>query len=220
MQRNQRRQRNEQTSLIVERLESRELLDAASTLTFLNKVYPDLLNRPADTAGLNVFSAALQAGQLTRPAVVAAIEASSEYRTGLVQGLYSQLLHRSADPAGLTAFTNFLGLGGTPEQVAALLAGSPEYFQSRGGSSNDGFLNALYADVLHRTVDAGGRTSFDQLLGMGVSRIYVANVILTSQEYRQDLVQSYYQRFLHRAADTSGLSGFVSAFQSGGTDNT
>ncbi|HEV3082905.1 MAG TPA: DUF4214 domain-containing protein [Gemmataceae bacterium] len=222
MQRNKRKQRNElrQAHLVVEPLESRELLDAATTANFVSKIYPDLLNRPADTAGLNVFGAALQAGQLTRPAVVTAIEASPEYRTGLVQGLYSQLLHRSADAAGLTAFTNFLGFGGTPEQVAALLAGSAEYFQSRGGSSNDGFLNALYADVLHRTVDAGGRTSFDQLLGMGVSRIYVANVILTSQEYRQDLVQSYYQRFLHRAADTAGLTGFVSVLQSGGTDNT
>jgi len=222
MQRNKGTQRNDfrRARLMLEPLESRELLDAATTANFISKIYPDLLNRPADTAGLNVFGAALQAGQLTRPAVVTAIEASPEYRTGLVQGLYSQLLHRSADAAGLAAFTNFLGLGGTPEQVAALLAGSPEYFQSRGGSSNDGFLNALYADVLHRTVDAGGRTSFDQLLGMGVSRIYVANVILTSQEYRQDLVQSYYQRFLHRAADTAGLTGFVSILQSGGTDNT
>src|SRR5258708_38791451 len=119
MEGNEGKQGNElrQAHLLVEPLESRELLDAASTANFVGKIYPDLLNRPADTAGLNVFSAALQAGQLTRPAVVAAIEASPEDRTGLVQGLYSQLLHRSADAAGLTAFTNFLGLGGTPEQV-------------------------------------------------------------------------------------------------------
>src|SRR5262249_25839150 len=104
------------------------------------------------------------------------------------------------------------------EQVEAILAGSPEYFQVRAGGSTDGFLNALYQDALQRAVDASGRAAFSQQLSSGVSRTQVALTILTSAEYRQDLVQSFYQQFLHRSADPVGLGIFTSAFQAGARD--
>jgi hypothetical protein len=41
---------------------------------------------------------------------------------------------------------------------------------------------------------------------------------LSSDEYRTDLIQSYYQRFLNRAADPGGLKTFIGALQSGVSD--
>jgi uncharacterized protein GlcG (DUF336 family) len=41
---------------------------------------------------------------------------------------------------------------------------------------------------------------------------------LASTEYRQELVQSFYQQFLHRTADPNGLSVFVGALQFGDRD--
>jgi hypothetical protein len=39
--------------------------------------------------------------------------------------------------------------------------------------------------------------------------------LFANAEYRQALVQGFYQRFLHRAADPAGLRGFSDALQSG-----
>jgi hypothetical protein len=43
-------------------------------------------------------------------------------------------------------------------------------------------------------------------------------MIFGSNEFRQDLVSGYYQRFLRRPADAAGLAGFVSALAHGDSD--
>src|SRR5207249_2087193 len=108
--------------------------------------------------------------------------------------------------------------GGTIEQVETLLTGSPEYFQNRGGGTNDGFLDALYKDALNRAVDFMGRAPFDQALAKGISPAQVAALVFASTEFHQDLVQSLFERFLHRPADPLGLNAFVAALDQGVTD--
>jgi uncharacterized protein (TIGR03118 family) len=184
---------------------------------FVAQAYLDLLQRPADSAGLANWVGLLSQGA-SRTAIVAGIESSAEYRMVVVQQIYNALLHRGADPSGLTTFTNFLANGGTVEQIQAILAGSAEYLQTRGGGTNDGFLDALFQDAFNRTVDPSGRSGFDQALANGVSRAQVAASIFSSAEFQQDLVQNYYQRFLHRPADSGGLSGFLTALQQGTRD--
>jgi hypothetical protein len=187
---------------------------ASANQKFVNQVYLDLLHRPADLTGLLYWTAVINTGT-TREQVVLSIEASQEYRADVVQDLYQTYLHRSADAVGLSGFVNVLGQGGTDEQVAAGLIGSAEYFQNRGGGTNDGFLDALYLDALHRAVDAGARAVFDQQLAAGVSRAQVAAGILASGEYRQDLVQSFFQQFLHRTADSSTVNFFANELAQG-----
>src|SRR5207302_1312669 len=106
--------------------------------------------------------------------VASSIENSDEYRTIQVESLYGQFLHRTADPSGLAFGMSYLQNGGTVDGLAAILAGSPEYFQTRGGNTNDGFLDALFLDALNRTVDPGARTFYDQQLSSGTSREQVA----------------------------------------------
>jgi hypothetical protein len=120
--------------------------------------------------------------------------------------------------SGLNVFVNFLGSGGTPEQAQSLIAGSAEYFQNRGGGTNDGFLTALYQDALGRAADPAGRSAFDQALASGATPTQVAAAIFASDEYRHDLVQGFYLRYLHRPADAGGLSAFVNALKAGARD--
>jgi hypothetical protein len=181
------------------------------------QVFQDLLQRPVDPAGLSFWSGQLDQGA-TRQQVVLGIEGGQEFRTLTVQGLYQTFLHRTADPLGLSTFVTFLGSGGTVEQVQALLSGSAEYFQTRAGGTNNGFLDAVYQDALHRAVDPSGRAAFAAALASGTSRGDVATAIFSSQEYRQDLVQGFYQHFLHRAADSGGLDFFVGALAAGASD--
>jgi hypothetical protein len=96
--------------------------------------------------------------------------------------------------------------------------GHEEWHERRQRGTNDGFLNALYQDVLGRAIDPSGQATFTQELASGVTRTQVATEIFSSTEYRQRLVQSYYQSFLHRPADPSGVNGFVQALQAGSTD--
>jgi hypothetical protein len=190
---------------------------SATNQAFVAQVYLDLLQRSADTNGLAAWTTLLNQG-MSRTAVVGAIESSVEYRTDLVQSLYTQYLHRNADTGGLTGFVSFLGSGGSVEQVASIMVGSPEYLQTRGGGNDSGFLAAIYQDALKRTADSGGQAAFSQALANGMSHTQVAGAIVTSDECRRDLVQSYYQTFLRRAADNGGLNAFAVLLSQGTRD--
>ena len=85
------------------------------------------------------------------------------------------------------------------EQLQVIFAGSPEYFQTRGGSTNAGFLDALYLDGLGRAVDAGGRAAWSQALANGASRTQVADEIFSSPESKSGMVNNYYESFLRTA---------------------
>jgi hypothetical protein len=187
--------------------------------TFIAQVYQDLLGRAADPGGLAYWSGQLNQGALTRSQVALAIENSLEYQTAEVEGVYSRYLHRTADPGGLAGWTAFLQAGGTLQQLEAQIAGSGEYFQVRGGGTNDGFLDALYQDALGRSVDTDGRTGWDGALANGTTPAQVAAAVLASPEFLQDLVQGLYQQFLHRTADTAGLNSWVANLEQGMSDN-
>jgi len=181
---------------------------------FLTQVYLDLLQRPVDPSGLAAWSSALAAGT-TRTQVVADIENSLEYHILEVQYLYGLLLNRQADSAGLTAWMSFLNQGGTYEQLEARFLGSNEYFTQHGGSTNAGFLQRVYDDVLQRPIDPSGASAWAQVLANGGARDAVAADILASAESNTDEVQALYQWLLRRGADGSGLNTFTTDLQNG-----
>jgi acylphosphatase len=184
---------------------------------FVEQLYQDLLGRQADAAGLAGWLAALDQG-MTREQVAAGIENSTESLTDVVQKAYQQFLHRAGDQAGVTGWVNFLQAGHTIEQMEAGIIGSPEYFQVRGGGTNNGFLAALYQDALNRGIDAGGQAGFGTALANGATTGQIAAAVLSSPEGIQDEVQGFYRDLLGRPADSAGLNGFVNALQHGATD--
>ncbi|MDB5293577.1 MAG: glucose/sorbosone dehydrogenase [Phycisphaerales bacterium] len=185
---------------------------------FVSQAYLDLLNRPADPFSLSTFSTALDTASLTPTQVAFDIESTDEYRGVVVQGGYQLLLHRPADTLGLSQGVSLLGGGGTDEQFRAILAGSPEYLADHGGT-NDGFLTAVYGDLLQRPISNSELISDESFLA-GATRQQFATVVLSSTEYRQDLVMGWYEQFLHRPADSSALTGFTAELGGGATDET
>jgi Ca2+-binding RTX toxin-like protein len=184
---------------------------------FVDRLYRDLLNRPVDPAGLAFWTNQLAQG-MTRTQVVAGIESSLEFQTVAVQKAYQQFLHRAADPAGLSFWTNFLQQGHTIEQMDAGIVGSAEYFQTRGGGTDSGYLTALYQDALGRAVDTAGQNFFAPQLAGGVTRAQVAGEVFASAEFGQDLVTNDYRQLLNRSPDPAGLAFFTNALASGLTD--
>jgi hypothetical protein len=184
---------------------------------FISETYRDLLGRQVDSTGLNAFTNFMASGG-SRLQVVQILENTQEYRTIAVQSASNLYLHRPADPLLLSAGLQFLAAGGTMEQFASILAGSPEYFQGRGGSTNDGFLDALYSDALKRTVDQGGRTFWDNQLKNGITRQQVAFAILTGDEYRRLFINGLYVQALDRQADTAGRETMLGLMRQGQRD--
>jgi uncharacterized delta-60 repeat protein len=193
------------------------VIDPTWNELYVMQLYQQLLQRPADSAGLAYWSGLLDRGA-SRAQVALSIEQSLEYRQDEVQALYARYLYRYADPAGLATFANLLAHGGTLEQVAADIVASPEYYQLRGGGTNAGFLSALYHDTLGRNIDPSGQSSFMHELASGASQRDIASAIFASAEFRQDLIQGYYQSILGRPAGRSGLTIFTNALAAGARD--
>src|SRR5437763_1830968 len=99
--------------------------------------------------------------------------------------------------------------GGRLEQVSPTLTSSPEYWQVRGGGTNDGFIAALYNDALRRSPDRGGLTAHTQALKAGMPPRQVASGILASTENFQGQVANAYQECLKRAPDDGALNAYV-----------
>jgi Domain of unknown function (DUF4214) len=201
------------STLLVEKLEDRTV--PASTLTpnqaFVSALYHDLLNRAPDSGGLASWTAMLDQSLDSRSQVVQGFLSSLEYRTDAVENLYQTYLHRNGDTSGLNAFVNYLGQGGTIKEVAAIMLSSQEYFQVRGGGNINGFLQAIYNDVLKRAPDSLGLQSFTSALNNGVSRMQVAQLILDSPEATNLEVTQLYKEFLRRNPDPAGQTAFDNA---------
>ncbi|HWB10108.1 MAG TPA: DUF4214 domain-containing protein [Pirellulales bacterium] len=181
---------------------------------FVNEVYRDLLGRKADPQGLDFWVSHLQQG---RTDIVQAILASEEYHADLIQAEFERYLHRAAEPKAVNNLSAMLDAGGDATVLDTIIVSSPEYFALHGGT-NDGFLDALFADALGRAIDPGSRPVFNDLLAEGLSRATIADVVFTSEEYHRDLVESWFERYLDRPADPMGLADFTSELNAGTPD--
>src|SRR5205807_1923998 len=118
--------------------------------------------------------------------------------------------------AGVTALSG----GETVEQLAAgtTLLGSPEYFQARGGGTTEGFLSAIFLDLLHRAIDPPTRAQLVAAIHNGASRSDVAALVLSSGEYRAALATNFIMAFLGRAPTAGEVAPIVDRIAHGETD--
>jgi hypothetical protein len=181
----------------------------------VSQIYVDLLQRNVDPTGLSFWSGQLNHGQ-TIGEVVYSIESSPEYKLDEVNKIFETLLNRTVDTGSASYWVSFLDQNGVEVSEAAV-AGSQEFFDLA-GQTNSGFLALLYNDVLNRPLDQQGAATYGAELAGGLSRGDVALQILTSPEYRTDLVNSFYSQFLHRPADAAGLSFWVGQLNAGASN--
>jgi hypothetical protein len=87
-----------------------------------------------------------------------------------------------------------------------------------GISTPKAFVCAVYVDLLGRAPAPGEVSGWVHAIEGGTSRAQVAYAILTSPEYRHDLVNNYYQTYLGRTADSSGLPFWVNQLARGSSD--
>src|SRR5262249_26322236 len=104
----------------------------------------------------------------------------------------------------------------TTEQFEALLLAVGESAPGRSDGSGDGFVRALYRDVLQRTASPAEAAAWDAALAQAPGARYsVALAFVSSPERHADQVEQFYQRFRHRAADPGGLVVETDALDAG-----
>jgi len=188
------------------------MLPSATSAALVAAFYNDLLHRAPDP-GSAYFVQQLDSG--VTPAKVAyeiETDPGNEYRMDLVAQDYQTLLKRVGAPSELTGWVNLLDAGASDQQVAAMVAGTPEYYALH-GSTTTGFLNGLYTDALGRPDSEG---AFVTAVNQGVSRQSVAEAVFTSPEGLLHQVLADYEQFLGRSGvGDPGAAEFASAMASG-----
>jgi hypothetical protein len=182
---------------------------------FINQLYTDVLGRLSDPAATILFNDVI-AGGGTRSTFAAAVLTSAEYRQRLLTDFYSTFLHRPISPAEVAFWTPAFGAGMTDEQIEAQITASPEYF-AIAGSTNAGWINRIYNDVLGRSPSAAETSAVLAQLG-GNSRLNVGLAILNSGEAIGRRVQQAFPRLLHRPATPVEQTTFITAILGGVTD--
>jgi len=184
---------------------------------FVQKAFQDLLLRPASPTDISTWSAQLDSNTITRTQFALDLMDTPEYLHTRASEFYNDFLNRSPSPTEASLLTIFLQSNTLPQGRASIL-GSAEYFSSQAGSTNAGFLSALYQDLLNRPIDPTASTFYQSQLTGGATRTDIALSVQNSDEWRTDIVTNYYQQFLHHAPDNSGLTFYKSLLSGGGTE--
>ncbi len=99
---------------------------SGSVERFIERLYEEILGRPADESGKQNWIAQIDGG-VPRSTVTAQFHASVESRRHRVTGLYDHFLQRRPDASGLETWTTILA-DGDDLGLASFLSGSDEYF--------------------------------------------------------------------------------------------
>ncbi|WP_024286025.1 DUF4214 domain-containing protein [Cellulomonas sp. KRMCY2] len=142
---------------------------------------------------------------------------STEYRARLIGASYARYLNRGPDAVGLSTWLAAMKNGWTISQMESGFIASPEYY-AKAGSTDAGWVAALYTDVLGRAAGANEITYWTGRLADGAGRVPVAMGFLLSTERLRTVVDEHYQHLLGRGIDPSGQSTWVGILQAGGRD--
>ena len=151
----------------------------------VDRLYRDLLDRPADKSGLNTFVGALAAGASIEQ-VQAVLVGSTEYyqHAGgtdekFLGNLYAKVLHRGIDTVGKATWTQALTNGLSRTTVGGFVITSAEAENNLVGEQYEGFLQ--------RSADAAGLGGWLAARRQGLRREALVAGFLGSDEFFADL---------------------------------
>jgi uncharacterized delta-60 repeat protein len=140
---------------------------------------------------------------------------SPEHSIQFVAGAYQRFLKRAPDALGLNFWVGQLQAGAyADEQVEAYFLSSQEYLAAHGGTGQ-GWISALYQDLLGRTPTPAEVQSWVNVLLTGGSPFEIAYGFAASREREAQRVRANYQTYLGRDATQAEVDLWVGAFLAG-----
>jgi|GEM_PF-5980652 len=147
--------------------------------------------------------------QSTAASLIATVTGTSYVDSNVVPGTTYSYYVEAQNAVGTSAPSNVVSITDVNTSQSAACSGD---------TGNTAFLCAAYVDLLDRAPDAAGQSSWLAALSQGTSRTQVAYDIATSNEYRTDLVNGWYQSYLGRSADPGGIATWVGQMAAGASD--
>jgi hypothetical protein len=187
---------------------------------FVMQLYRDVLGREGDSDGITYWQS--QVVTLGRAEMVRTFLRTPEFLENIapVARLYLAYFLRAPDYQGLQFWSGQKREGSALESISRFFAGSAEFEQRYGGLSNAAFVDLVYANVLGRVADAGGRAFWIAQLDGGLSRGALMLQFSESSEFRatsgvEVYVAMTYHSMLRRTADPAGFGFWVDYVDAG-----
>jgi hypothetical protein len=108
-----------------------------------------------------------------------------------------------------------IDLGLRRDSVSIITPLAPNLFTDTSPTGAERIAEALYAALLGRPSDPGGKAYFVGRINSGAPMQAIVREILRTPEYTENQVRSYYRSFLGREADAGGLGFFSSQLRAG-----
>jgi hypothetical protein len=202
---------------------------------WVKAVYSQLTGSPPTSGQESAMDQALSTAEtLARQAVAGVITSSTEFRQRLVTLAYNNYLKRGPSAAELANGVALLsqpsagpGMMSRDEQLIAGILAKPEYFYLQTDSSNNLHDNTSWMDSLYTALQipfnpTQATNNVAALIAdYAGQRQQVINSLLTSAEYRGNIVKKVYSYFIDRqlaVPSPTELQAGINALASGMTD--
>ncbi|NNF55495.1 MAG: DUF4214 domain-containing protein [Acidimicrobiales bacterium] len=181
-----------------------------SDARYIDAVFRNLLGRAPGTNELDHWRWKTDFRGTT--ALGSAMVRTSGFTDSTVADMYASALGRPGDAKGLAYWSNLLNTGQLSiRDMGVYFYGSRELFQRSGGA--EGYVDKLYASLLHRSPDASGRAYWAGLLTSGkATPSQVTAGFYDSIESRRDRATRLYTRVAGAApseADRENWAGML-----------
>ncbi len=177
--------------------------------SFISSVYQSLLNRaPSNADFISNYSTIEAQRSALLNSLASKTVTSTRAQILLIDGIFNLLVNRFATTAELLTNVNSLRNGGQVQQIYANVSASNEFYANSGGTT-DGFINAVYQALLSRAPTAAELSSGESQLGSNPTqptRLTYTQQLVAGIEFRTDLVQAAFIKFLGRYATNDEVS--------------
>lgn len=130
---------------------------SATTTTFVQNLYKNILQREGETGGINYWLAQADAGMSASDMTKDFIYSTEGQHVTAIVRLYDVFFNRAPDSAGLSYWVSALSSGTSLRQIANAFSTSSEFQSQFGSSSTASYVEAAYGNILARPSDPEGK---------------------------------------------------------------
>ena len=178
----------------------------ATNYTYLCRASLTLLNDNSPTADYQDTLATQAAAGATDYAAIQVAVDNSIAKTVFIQSIYRRILRCEVDGPNYYYWSSMLGTAGYDRHKMEGELYATAEFWNNAGSTNAGYVFALYRDIQHRDGGAEGTDWWVGQLNAGVSRFEVARSFLASPENITNVVNQVHQTVFSRPAKPEELN--------------
>jgi hypothetical protein len=178
---------------------------------YITSLYWTVHEREPDPDGLAYWQGRYE-DSMPRRTIALSFLQSPEWRGKFVEAVYSAYLGRSADQDGFDFYTNALHKGYSEEWITGSVIGSEEFFERYAESSHAKWVELVFGMLLGRgPTDA----EFDKWTGADRTRSQIARSLLRTDEYRKNMLKTFYDKYLGRKGTAGGFKYWLTKMKKG-----